>query len=460
MNYKKILPLLTAAVVGLAPLTGGMVYAQTTETQATEEPLSETQTQQETPTDQSEETVQETEKAPQVEIQISAPEGWQGEEAEITILAEDTAQSGIRFEKIEARAGKSGNWEDVTEEKTLTVTDNCTVYVRVTDSKGGSYEENRDIQCFDREKPTLAASMTDGVLSIQAKDQKSGIAKIYVNGNEYTELEDGALTIRLQENNRDLQKITIQAEDKAGNMSVVYSMINPYYGQDSGSKESGSGAIGTSQNNGTASGEGVGNSTSGSTASSSLPLNAQPSEPTSAKGTVTENTVTEDSDTEETGSSTQAEKNFYTITTKSGKIFYLIIDESKTSDNVYLLTEVGENDLLNFVEGTSQTLPSGTTVYAVPEDTSEIQKTREPEQEKETEQETEEKGQEETKEGGINYAIAVLAALGLGVGFYFKVWKPKHRKDDQTFEESEYEEDEYEEEPDEEPDEVEETEDE
>lgn len=455
MSYKKILPLLAAAVIGLAPFTGGMIYAQTAETQETEETQTKKQTEEETPTKQSEET----EKAPQVEIQISVPEGWQGKEAEIAILAEDTAQSGITFEKIEARAGTNGNWEDVTEEKKLTVTDNCTVYVRVTDSKGKSYEENRDIQCFDREKPTLSASMTDGVLSIQAKDQKSGIAKIYVNGHEYTEFEDGALTIRLQENNRDLQKITIQAEDKAGNKSVVYSMINPYYGQESGSKEAGSGAIGAngvSQNSGTASGGGTGSSTSGSTASSSLPLNAQPSEPTSAKGTVTESTVTEDSDTKETGSSKQTEKNFYTITTKSGKTFYLVIDESKTSDNVYLLTEVGENDLLNFAEGTSQTLPSGTTVYAVPEEIPEIQKTEEPEQEKETKQETEEKEQEETKEGGINYAIAALAVLGLGAGFYFKIWKPKHRKDEQTFEESEYEEDEYGEEPDEEPDEVEE----
>ena len=34
--------------------------------------------------------------------------------------------------------------------------------------------------------------------------------------------------------------------------------------------------------------------------------------------------------------------------TKSGKIFYLIIDNSKSQDNVYFLTEVSEKDLMNF----------------------------------------------------------------------------------------------------------------
>ena len=46
----------------------------------------------------------------------------------------------------------------------------------------------------------------------------------------------------------------------------------------------------------------------------------------------------------------QTGKQFMAFKTDSGKIFYLIIDHDKTNDNVYLLTEVGENDLLNFVK--------------------------------------------------------------------------------------------------------------
>jgi len=41
---------------------------------------------------------------------------------------------------------------------------------------------------------------------------------------------------------------------------------------------------------------------------------------------------------------------FVVFKTASDKVFYLVIDFDKSSDNVYLLTEVGENDLLNFIE--------------------------------------------------------------------------------------------------------------
>ena len=45
-----------------------------------------------------------------------------------------------------------------------------------------------------------------------------------------------------------------------------------------------------------------------------------------------------------------AEKEFFVIKTRNDKIFYLIIDHTKMSDNVYLVTEVDEEDLLNFVK--------------------------------------------------------------------------------------------------------------
>jgi hypothetical protein len=46
------------------------------------------------------------------------------------------------------------------------------------------------------------------------------------------------------------------------------------------------------------------------------------------------------------------QKEFYIIKTRNEKVFYLIIDHTKISDNVYLVTEVDEADLLNFVEST------------------------------------------------------------------------------------------------------------
>ena len=75
-----------------------------------------------------------------------------------------------------------------------------------------------------------------------------------------------------------------------------------------------------------------------------------------------------------TKTATEGTKEFYTISTKSGKIFYLIIDNSKSQDNVYFLTEVSEKDLMNFTLSDSVTLPEVDTVYAEPEKKAEEEK--------------------------------------------------------------------------------------
>ena len=119
------------------------------------------------------------------------------------------------------------------------------------------------------------------------------------------------------------------------------------------------------------------------TTTSPLPQDAQASEPTDAKGTVDDRTVTgieeqlnKEGETADsvTKTATEGTKEFYTISTKSGKIFYLIIDNSKSQDNVYFLTEVSEKDLMNFTLSDSVTLPEVDTVYAEPEKKAEEEK--------------------------------------------------------------------------------------
>ena len=74
-------------------------------------------------------------------------------------------------------------------------------------------------------------------------------------------------------------------------------------------------------------------------------------------------------------------KEFYTIKTKSDKVFYLIVDKDKTDENVYLLTEVGENDLLNFTDTNMVTLPQNQAIAesALPLETEKLTETPEPE---------------------------------------------------------------------------------
>jgi hypothetical protein len=108
-----------------------------------------------------------------------------------------------------------------------------------------------------------------------------------------------------------------------------------------------------------------------------VPEQATP--PSSARGTVTEGiaessqaesqeslsgAVSEDSQADnQTIYYDEAQKRFYTIVTRSGKTFYMIIDEAKADDNAYLLTEVTENDLLNFAEASSSEGTSSEPAY-------------------------------------------------------------------------------------------------
>ena len=52
----------------------------------------------------------------------------------------------------------------MTQTKSLKVTANSSVYVRVTDQNGETYEQNRYIECFDKTKPTLSAAAKNGAL--------------------------------------------------------------------------------------------------------------------------------------------------------------------------------------------------------------------------------------------------------------------------------------------------------
>lgn len=115
-------------------------------------------------------------------------------------------------------------------------------------------------------------------------------------------------------------------------------------------------------------------------------------------------------------------RQFLTFKTKSGKVFHLIVDHDKSSENVQLLTEVSELDLLNMIE------------------TKEVKEV--PKQEVKKEEPKEEVKKEPKKQSGLgSYLILGLVLVGaLGAGYYFKIVKPKQEED------FDYEEDENEDE--------------
>ena len=310
------------------------------------------------------------------------------------------------------------------------------------------------------------------MLIITPVDLESGIAKVYVNGYAYDHISDGELRIRLSQFDAGYETFLVQAEDAVGNISEVYRVKNPYF-KDGDSKDEGDPA-------------------------KELPISAEATDPSDAIAFVRDHYIEGEDDSEETvdsaallglfgslfgGMSNQGDeesgnywdfsqignntdlstffggnyedsltqkkekvskKEFYTIETASGKIFYLIIDRTGDDERVYFLTNVSENDLLNVVSSTSETLPrnsaalsSGVPIVenALPRNPSSTVSTTgaqgnvaEPEKSVESTV-SETKPAQPVKENKSNFImyciIGAVAVVVIGLGYYFKVVKKK-----------------------------------
>ena len=117
-------------------------------------------------------------------------------------------------------------------------------------------------------------------------------------------------------------------------------------------------------------------------------------------GTVVDNATDEDG------------KEFFTITTPSENVFYLIIDRQRTEENVYFLNAVTEKDLLALAEADPEPVV-------------------EPEPEPE-------------KDAGFPVGnllmIAAVLLVGGGAAYYFKVYRPKHEAADLDEDDYDYDE--------------------
>lgn len=116
-------------------------------------------------------------------------------------------------------------------------------------------------------------------------------------------------------------------------------------------------------------------------------------------------------------------KEFLTVTTKNNNTFYIVIDRSSTTDNVYMLSQIDENDLKEFLteEETEQAETPGIVLDDV-----------------HTEDETPEAviddiEASEKSDMGTNVgllSILLLAGVGIGAYYYFKIYKGKQEEDD------------------------------
>lgn len=120
-------------------------------------------------------------------------------------------------------------------------------------------------------------------------------------------------------------------------------------------------------------------------------------------------------------------KQFLTVQTKSGNTFFMVIDRSRNSENVYMLSLVDESDLAEFIEEEEpEPAEEKPTVIVEEPRTEPVQEESQPEPEK----------------GGMGmgalFTIILLGAGSIGGYYYFKVWKPKREEEDAESEDLEF----------------------
>lgn len=159
---------------------------------------------------------------------------------------------------------------------------------------------------------------------------------------------------------------------------------------------------------------------SAATAGSSAPA-ASGAIPTDGTGTVIENNT-----------DTSAQREFFTIKTAAGNVFYIVVDKEKTSDNVYLLTPVTESDLAALAGSKTADAITGGSMVSQPRNDSNVSQAPVTSSQPvvSQSQSASQANKTESTSGAGNTGTIVLVVLAVlivgGAGFYFKIYRPRH----------------------------------
>ena len=284
--------------------------------------------------------------APDFTIQISLPSDWASTTTAVKFSITD--KNGTGFASAKAKTDQDSDWQDVTNTLEqwdnrhvgqISISENCTVYVSVTDNDGRSHTESRYIECFDHTAPTMRARISGQLLRIEASDSQSGVTEITADGKKYTNLSNGKLDLPLKDFTSG--QISVQAMDAAGNKSQTVQVENtagqtvsepPVQVQKPVTTTPGTTTPVTAPFTPPASQETPTPSTTTpvSTSKDTSDTTARPLTP-DGQGAVVDEATNEDG------------KEFFTIATQDENTFYLVIDKQRDSDNVYFLDTVKES---------------------------------------------------------------------------------------------------------------------
>ena len=335
----------------------------------------------------------------------------------------------------------------------------------------------------DTTPPELAASLDGDTLKIESSDDNSGVEAVFVDGNRINSLTNGAASVALKDYAGTEKQVSVYAQDYAGNRSKTVKFENPYYEEPAPTEKP---AAATQQNQGgtaakpvqaqaaspgsTNSNAGNSNSGNGSNTGTNTSANGggntasgtNGGSPDSQEETETASAIPDGAFTPEgtgtvldTATGEDGDKQFYTITSEDGNVFYLIIDGKRDGNNVYFLNGVTEADLMALAEKSEDTMSAipaedvctctekcaaGEVDTACPVCKNDLkgcagkEKPAETEEPAQAEQPKKDKGSAST----IIFIIIALLAAG-GVGYYVKIVRPKQQaEDDEDFEDDGY----------------------
>lgn len=326
----------------------------------------------------------------------------------------------------------------------------------------------------DTTPPTLSATLNDDKLVVKASDDMSGVEAVYVDDTRINSLVNGKGTVALKDYAGDGKEVTVYAVDYSGNRSKEVKLDNPYYEEPAQTQAASSAAPQSSGGKTQAAPSPSVNNTSGNSESSQAaetPSTSQAeteaSSESSATEDETESAVPEGAFTPEgtgtvldSATGQEDDKQFYTITTADGNVFYLIIDGKRDSENVYFLNGVTEEDLLSLAQkddgsesaievvtcNCTEKCEAGAVNTDCPVCKNDLNGCLGKVTEEPAPEETEQPEAEAEKSGGntgmIIFLVIALVAAG-GLGYYFKIVRPKQQAamDEDEFEDDGYGED-------------------
>lgn len=211
--------------------------------------------------------------------------------------------------------------------------------------------------------PIVQAQFVGSLLRIEAQDGFYPTEAVFVNGRRFNFRVDSALMVDVSRYIAGGESIEVYATDFQGNASLPLFLTPP-------------------------------------TATATLPNNLTPD----GQGEVLDHATSERDDVE-----------FITISTPAGNVFHLIIDHTRSSNNVYFLNAVTEWDLVTLAEGAELPVPPQ---FAVPPP---------PPPEPQPESVTADPEPESGGRAGMVIFMVVAGLVAFAVAYYLKVYSKKNK---------------------------------